>query len=249
MLEVWIYTIASVFVVSLISLVGVIALSLKTKILKKVLLYLVSFSAGTLFGGAFLHLFPEVIEERGFEISVSLLTLGGIVLFFSLEKFIHWHHYHEPLTKGHVHSFAIMNLVGDGFHNFLDGLIIGTGYILSIPTGIAITIAVAFHEIPQEIGDFGVLVRGGFSKGKALLLNFASALLAVVGAVFSLTLDNYIENIESIIIPLAIGGFIYIAGSDLIPELHKENQIGKSILQLISFILGIAVMFGLMFLE
>lgn len=249
MKEVWLYSLISVFVVSLISLVGIATLSIKINKLKKFLIYLVAFSAGALFGGAFLHLLPEVISEKGLTLNTSLLILGGIVLFFFLEKIVHWNHCHMPMEKGHVHSFAIMNLIGDGFHNFMDGLIIGASYLISIPTGIAATIAIAFHEIPQEIGDFGILVHGGFSRGKALLVNFASALVAVLGVVVSILATKYIEGIQYIIIPLSIGGFIYIAGSDLIPELHKESKAYKAVLQLIALIVGILVMAALLFLE
>ena len=249
MLEVWLYTIISVFIVSLISLIGILTLSIKVEKLKTFLIYMVAFSAGALFGDAFLHLLPEIVEEHGFSLTVSGFILGGIAIFFTMEKLVHWQHCHHPITEDHVHPFAIMNLVGDGVHNFIDGLIIGVSYIVSIPVGIATTIAVALHEIPQEIGDFGILIHGGFSKGKALGLNFLTALAAIIGAVIALTAQSYIENIELFIIPIAVGGFIYIAGSDLIPELHKEFTVKKSILQLIAFIAGILVMAALLLLE
>ncbi len=251
MKEVWIYSLISVFIVSLISLIGILTVSIQIKKVRKFLIYLVSFSAGALFGGAFFHLIPEVVEEYGFTLQISFLMLGGIILFFSLEKIIHWHHYHMPDTKGkgYIHSFAIMNLIGDGFHNFLDGLIIGAAYLINISAGIATTIAVAFHEIPQEIGDFGVLIHGGFSRVRALFLNFGSALLAVIGAIVSLALSIYVENIQYIIVPVAIGGFIYVAGSDLIPELHKHPKLKDSVLQLITLISGILVMAALLLLE
>lgn len=154
-----------------------------------------------------------------------------------------------PITKTHVHDFAIMNLVGDGFHNFLDGLIIGASYLVSIPAGIATTLAVLIHEIPQEIGDFGVLLHGGYSKKKALIMNFISALVAIIGTISALLLGKYLSGIETIITAIAIGGFIYIAGSDLIPELHKDFSAKKSIIQLICFILGIILIGALLFLE
>lgn len=248
-MSVWLYTLASIFVISLISLVGAFTFSIKAEKLKRFLIYFVAFSAGALFGGAFLHLLPEMIEEGVFGLTSSILILVGIVLFFSLEKLIHWQHCHMPITKDHVHSFAYMNLIGDGFHNFLDGIIIAGSFMINYQVGIATTIAVALHEIPQEIGDFGVLVHGGFSKAKALMLNFGSALLAFVGAITTLILSEFIEQISLFIIPLTIGGFIYIAGSDLIPELHKEQKTIKSILQIIAFVMGIAVMGLLLLLE
>ena len=154
-------------------------------------------------------------------------------------------HYHD----GHVHSFAVMNLIGDAVHNFIDGLIIVAGYLVSIPVGIATSLAVIFHEIPQEIGDFGVLIHGGYSKGKALFFNFIVSLTAVLGAIIALIMNNYFENITMFLLPFAAGGFIYIAGADLIPELHREVKIKKSLLQLVSIVLGIAVMYSLLFLE
>jgi len=223
---------------------------MNTDRLRKILIYLISFSAGSLFGDAFIHLLPEIVEETGgFGLNISLYILSGIVIFFVLEKVIHWQHCHMPITKTHVHPFAYTNLVGDGLHNFIDGMIIAGSYLVSVPAGIATTIAVLLHEIPQEIGDFGVLLHGGFSKGKALLMNFASALTAVLGAVVTLLLAGTVESITSIIVPIAIGGFLYIAGSDLIPELHKETAMGKAIIQVIIFILGIAIMAALLLLE
>src|SRR3989338_6544902 len=228
------YSIISVLIVSLISFIGILTLSMNTDRLRKILIYLISFSAGSLFGDAFIHLLPEIVEETGgFGLNISLYILSGIVIFFVLEKVIHWQHCHMPITKTHVHPFAYTNLVGDGLHNFIDGM----------------TIAVLLHEIPQERGDFGVLLHGGFSKGKALLMNFASALTAVLGAVVTLLLAGTVESITSIIVPIAIGGFLYIAGSDLIPELHKETAMGKAIIQVIIFILGIAIMAALLLLE
>ncbi|MEX0932821.1 MAG: ZIP family metal transporter [Candidatus Pacearchaeota archaeon] len=250
MLEIWFYVLVSVFIVSLISLVGVFTLSIKPEILSKSLIYLVSIAAGTLFGGALIHLLPELIEEHGFELNLSFLILGGIVLFFFLEKIIHWHHHHSILKEDAIiHPFSIMILIGDALHNFLDGLIIAATYLISIPAGIATTFAVALHEIPQEISDFGVLIHGGFSRSKALLFNFLSALTAVFGAVVALTLSGYVENISYILTAIAIGGFIYIAGSDLIPELNKHTKIKTSILQIIAFIAGIGIMALLLLLE
>jgi zinc and cadmium transporter len=248
MASIWFYTLTSVLIVSLISLIGVITLSIKKSLLNKTLIYLVSFSAGALLGDVFLHLLPE-IAEKSFTLQTSTTILAGILIFFSLEKIVHWQHCHNPTSKEHTHSFAIMNLIGDGFHNFLDGVIIAASYIVSVPVGIATTIAVVFHEIPQEIGDFGVLIHGGFSKAKALLFNFFSAATAFIGAILALLARNHISNIESYLIPIAIGGFIYIAGSDLIPELHKDFETKKSIIQLIALIAGIGVMALLLLLE
>ena len=248
MLNTWIYALASVFIVSLVSLIGVTTLSVKADKLKKIIIYLISFSAGALFADAFLHLLPELAGD-GITITISFSILLGIVIFFSLEKIVHWQHCHMPITKTHIHSFAIMNLIGDGFHNFLDGLIIGASYLISIPAGIATTLAVVLHEIPQEMGDFGVLIHGGYSKRKAIMFNFLSGITAFIGVIAALLLSNSIHGTERIITAIAIGGFIYIAGSDLIPELHKDFSTKKAFLQLLFFLIGIGVLAALLFLE
>jgi len=246
---VWLYSLVSVVIVSLISLIGVLTFLLKQENLKKMLLYLVSFSAGGLFGDAFIHLIPEAAGENGFGLSVSLYILLGIIVSFIVEKFLQWRHCHIPTSEEHPHPFAYMNLFGDAVHNFIDGLIIGGSYLASLPLGLATTIAVVFHEIPQEIGDFGVLMYGGFDKSKALLFNFSSAVTAIFGAIVSLGLGFYIGDFVPFLIPFAAGNFIYIAGSDLIPELRKEPEPSKSALQLTALVLGILILFSLVFLE
>ena len=201
---------------------------------------MVSFSTGALFGGAFLHLLPEIVNEVGFTPKISFYIIIGILFSFIVEKFVHWRHCHHPdHIHSKVHSFAYMNLFGDGVHNFIDGMIIGASYLISIPVGIATTIAVVLHEIPQEIGDFGVLLHGGFSKKKALLFNFLTALTSIIGAIVALTIGTYSEHLTTFLIPFAAGSFIYIAAADLIPELHKEKDTKKSIGQLVTMILGI----------
>lgn len=249
MLEVWIYSFVSVIAVSLVSLVGIFFLSMKDKILKNLLIYMVSFAAGALFGDAFIHLLPEVVEEMGFTSSVSFYLLWGIIFFFLTEKVIRWRHCHIPPSREHTHPFAMLNLLGDTVHNFIDGLIIAGSYLADISLGIATTIAVILHEIPQEIGDFGVLLHGGFSRKKALAANFLTALAAVGGVLVTLLLSTYFRNPSPFLLPFAAGSFIYIAGTDLIPELHKEVGIRKSFLQLVSFICGIAVMVALLLLD
>ncbi len=249
MIDIWIYALVSVIIVSLLSLVGIIPLALLSKNqekLKRILIYMISFSAGALFGDVFIHLMPEIIKEQGFSIRISLYLLSGVSFSFIVEKVIHWRHCHLPITSSHVHRFAIMNLFGDAVHNFLDGLVIGASYLLSIPAGIATTLAVIFHEIPQEIGDFGVLIHGGFSRNKALFFNFITALTAVLGTILSLVLFSYIDSLLIFLVPFAAGGFIYIAGSDLIPELHKECGLSQSLLQFLTFALGVCVMLVLL---
>ena len=250
MIQKFLYALISVIAVSLMSLIGIITLSLNSKRLNKIVLYFVSFSVGALLGDVFIHLLPEIVEENGFGINISTYILLGILVSFVMEKIIHWRHCHHPTTKEHPHPFAVMNLIGDFIHNFIDGLIIGASYIVSIPIGIATTIAVVLHEIPQEIGDFGILLHGGFSKSKALFLNFVTALSAVLGAVISFLLASKVEGSLIFLIPFAVGNFLYIAGSDLIPELNKsEFSTGKAVMQLLTIVLGILVMAALLLLE
>ena len=247
---VWLYSLVSVVIVSLISLIGVLTLPLKEESLRKILLYFVSFSAGGLFGDAFIHLIPQAVEGSGFGAGVSLSILSGIIASFIVERFLQWRHCHIPTSEEHPHPLAYMNLFGDAVHNFIDGLIVGGSYVASIQLGVASTLAVVFHEVPQEIGDFGVLTYGGFNRSKALLFNFLTALTAVFGALVALSLGNIIQDFIYFLIPFAAGNFIYIAGSDLIPELRKEEPKPlKSALQLAAFVLGVLIMFSLLYLE
>ena len=246
----WLLSLTSVMVISAISLTGILVLWLKDQQLEKILLYLVSFSVGGLFGDAFIHLIPEAIEASGFGTSVSLLILLGIFFSFIVEKFLQWRHCHIPTSGAHPHSFAYMNLFGDAVHNLIDGLIVGGSYLVSIPIGISTTLAVVFHEIPQEIGDFGVLIHGGFDKKKAVWFNFSTALTAILGSVIALVLGATIEGFIPLLIPFAAGNFIYIAGSDLIPELRKdEPDPKKAMLQIVSIALGVVMMLLIVLLE
>jgi len=233
---------ASVIAVSLIAFVGILFIGLKESLLKRILTALIGFASGTLLGGAFLHLLPEAIEMN--EATTFYYVIIGIVSFFALEKFLYWRHCHEEECP--VHMFVYLNLIGDGVHNFIDGMIIAATYIISFAAGnyqlgFATTLAVIFHEIPQEIGDFGVLIYGGFSKRKALTYNFLSAVTAILGAITTYFL-TYVQSIETLLVPFAAGGFIYIAATDLMPELHKKSRAGASIGQLLAIALGIGLM-------
>jgi zinc and cadmium transporter len=245
MTNIYLYTILSTVLVSLFSFIGVLTLSLKKEKLEKMLLFLVSLSAGALLGESFLHLMPEAIENNGSDSFIWLWLLAGIIIFFILEKIIFWHHCHNPASHKHNHTLGKMNLMGDALHNLIDGMIIAGAFLVSVPLGIATTIAVIAHEIPQEIGDFGILVYAGYSRGKALLLNFFSSVISVIGAIAGLIIGAQIENFVTYIIPFAAGGFIYIATADIIPELHKETNISKSLKQLLSILIGVGIMWGL----
>lgn len=240
----------SLAVVSLISLVGIFTLSLNMDRLRKMLLYMVSFAVGGLFGDAFIHLLPETFEKIGFNITTSLLILSGIILFFILEKFLRWQHCHIPASSEHKHPVVALNLVGDCVHNMLDGMLIAASFMVSPAVGLTTSLAIIFHEIPQEIGDFGILVHGGLSVKKALWYNFFSALFAFAGAGLVFALGPRIDNFSVYILPVTAGGFLYIAGSDLIPELHEHDAHPiASLGQLACILLGIAVMAAPVLLE
>ena len=248
MMVVWLYTIGSVLIVSLISLIGVFSISMDQRRLTKMLLFMVSFAAGALLGDSFLHLLPESVEE-GMKLEVSVFILIGVFVFFILEKIISWRHCHIPTSEEHPHPVGMMNLIGDGFHNILDGMIIGGSYLVSIPLGISTTLAVILHEIPQEIGDFGILVHAGYSVRRALFFNFLCALTAVVGAALTLLLGLKSGSVSAFLVPFTIGSFVYIATADLIPELKKETALKKSLLQLLFILLGAGVMGILLLLD
>ena len=238
----------SVLFVSVVSLVGIMFLLLHDRALKKVLLYFVSFSTGALLGSVFLHFLPEIAEHAPHFPDAMFIVLLGILGSFVIEKFIHWRHCHDLDCTANIHPAGMLVLVGDAAHNILDGILIATSYLVSIPLGISTTIAVLFHEIPQEIGDFGILLHAGLTRAKALFYNFISASVAVIGALFALILGSNAENITLFLLPIAAGGFVYIAGSDLIPELHKTCDPPKdSLFQLIAFVSGIAIMVLLKF--
>ncbi|MBI4446999.1 MAG: ZIP family metal transporter [Acidobacteria bacterium] len=236
-----IYALGSVCLVSLFSLVGILFFFLQPRALSYMVVLLVSFSSGSLFGDAFIHLLPETVAENGFTLAVSLFTLSGIAASFFVEKIIHWRHVHSP-THSQPESFAYMNLLGDAAHNFIDGVVIGAAYLLSVRVGIATTVAVLLHEIPQEMGDFGVLVHGGFTRKRALLYNFATAAIAMLGTLLTILLVDVAQDVRTFLVPFAAGGFIYIAGADLIPQMHKEKDVRGSLLQLLFFTAGILVM-------
>ena len=249
------YILISVIAVSLISLIGIAVLGLKEKLMGKIISLLVSYATGEMLGSAFLHLLPEAVEEAeggaaaGGILPIFLYVLLGIIIFFIIEKFVHWRHCHESGDAEKdgckIHPTAYLNIVGDAVHNFMDGIVIATGFSAGIGTGIASTIAIVIHEIPQEIGDYGVLIHSGMDKKKALLYNLGSALFAVLGAILAYYFINSISAFGTMLIPIAAGGFIYIASADLIPTLHKETSLNRTIAQFVMMILGIVIMYWL----
>ncbi len=243
------YTFGSVIAVSLISFIGVLALSLREDLLRKYIFIFISVAVGALLGDAIVHLIPEALENSNNTTLTSVLIIAGIVLFFILEKFLHWHHHGEDKDVEHVHPVGKLVLFSDGVHNFIDGIIIAASFMVSIPIGLATTIAVILHEIPQEIGDFAVLLHSGYTKKRALWLNFLSALAAIIGAIFLFTIGSVASLATEWFIPLASGGFIYIAVADLIPELQKTKDTTNSLIQILAVIAGVAAMVALTLLE
>lgn len=239
----WIFI--SSFLISLISFVGILILFLKERLLERVFIFLVAFAAGALTGSAFLHLIPEAIHQVGAEeeviLKLFLYLLLGFCTVFILEQFISWHHHH---TKEHpeIKPFSYLILVSDGIHNFIDGLIIAASFMASLPIGLTTAIAVALHEIPQEMGDFGVLVYSGFKKIKALFLNFLSAITVVLGGIVGFFLLERIDELIIFLLPFAAGSFIYIAASDLIPEIKQRGSFKKSFSYFLIFLAGLGLM-------
>jgi len=241
----YIYIFGSVILVSALSLIGVFFLSLSSSDLKKLVFVLVSLSAGALLGDSFIHLVPETAAKSDGRVGPWLWLLGGLLVFFILEKIIHWRHCHIPTSPDHPHHLGPLNLVGDALHNFFDGLIIAGSFLVSLPLGIATVVAVVAHEIPHEIGNFGILIYAGYSRRRALFLNFLSALAAILGAVAALVFSSGVNGFSDLVVPFTAGGFIYIATADLLPELNKETKPSKSLGQLACIILGLLLMVAL----
>ncbi|MBI2656812.1 ZIP family metal transporter [Candidatus Woesearchaeota archaeon] len=229
----------AVLIVSMVSFVGTFIFVSK-KLVGKFLFYAVSFAAGTLLGAAFLDLLPEALTS-GFNKSLPLFILLGILSFFILEKFLYWHHHHTGRRE--VHAFTYLNTVGDGLHNFMDGAVIAISFLNSPSLGIIVTIAVIAHEIPQEIGDFAVLMYGGWSRAKASLVNFLTALTAFLGALAAYFYSSIVQNSGAYLTAYAAGGFIYIASTDLIPEIQKEKDLKKSLMQFTLMVFGILLIY------
>lgn len=217
----------AVVAISLLSFAGALTLSLGPARLRALLPSLVALAVGALLGDVFLHLLPEAVEHAGgFTPALSAWVLAGLLGFFLIESVMHWHHHGEDLpdhAAGHVHPIAWMNLLGDLLHNVIDGMLVAGAWLVSTELGIAVTLAVALHEIPQEFGDFGVLLHAGMSPRRALGLNFLCALGAVLGAVIVLLLGHGFHA-EHQIVPLAAGGFLYVACADLVPELRRRAR-------------------------
>ncbi len=230
----------SVFLVSLISFVGIFFLALGQKKMDNLLEIFIAFACGSLLGDTFFHLLPESVETLGEE--AFIWVVFSFVFFFALEKFFYWRHCHEGHCE--IHPFTYLNLIGDGLHNFLDGGIIAASFLARFPLGLGTTLAVIFHEIPQEIGDFSILLYGGIKRKRALWLNFLSGLTALAGAAAVYLFADKINGLTEILLPFAAGNFLYLAGTDIIPELHEKGKHSprNSIYQFLSLVSGLALM-------
>lgn len=250
------FVLVSVGLVSLASFVGVFTIPLHGDRLRRALCFLIPLAVGALLGDAFFHLVPEAFEESGDASRASLLIIIGIASFFLLEKFLRWHHHpaerdaqEAPRNQAAASHLGQLVLISDGLHNFIDGIIIGASYLVSIEVGIATTLAVILHEIPQEIGDFGILLYAGYKKRTALFYNFLSAITAVAGALLVLLMGSLPPAFIQSVLPFAAGSFIYIAGSDLVPELHRNREHGNLFAEIGGIALGVFLMYLLLFLE
>jgi zinc and cadmium transporter len=243
------YSLLSAFIISLISLIGVFFVAIGLARLKSLTLFLVSFAVGSLLGDTFIHILPEIYQTSS-SFFTFLLPLVGLLLFFSLEKILNWRHCHDPDCHDDDHSVVKLSFLGDSVHNFIDGAIIAAGFMVSPRLGLTTSLAVILHEIPQEIGDFGIFIHQGLSLKKALKLNFLSALFCLFGVVFTFLFGSRISALPNTLLALAAGGFIYLAASDLIPELHRHTvKVSHSLIQLFFIILGIALMSLLILIE
>lgn len=233
--------------VSLVSFVGVLTLGLKVKKIQALVSLLVPFAAGALLGDAFVHLLPHAFaHDHGS--GPALAVIVGFLLFFILEKVLFWRHCHRVGCKEHINQVGPLSLVGDGLHNFIDGVIIGASFLESVELGITTSVAVLAHEIPQEIGDFAILIHAGYSRGRAIWFNFLTSLTALAGGLIILLVGSGAEWLD-LLLPLTAGGFVYIAASGLVPQLQKEKRAGQLILQVVMLSLGIGIMFLLLGLE
>jgi zinc and cadmium transporter len=221
----------------LLGLVGIFSLIISKKVLQKILLFLVSFATGTLLGGAFFHLLPESISKLSYLLTI-VLFFSGFGLFYAIEKLLHWHHCHNGHCE-HVYSYLV--LYGGAIHNFIDGILIASAFLVSIPLGIITSLLIILHELPQEIGNFGVLIYGGFKRNKAIIFSFLAQLTSVLGGILGYYFISIKEQ-ATIMLPIAAGGFIYIAVMDLIPEIYKEKDKKKRIINLVAVILGLLLL-------
>lgn len=234
------YILIASFLTSSGALLAIFVLGIKKDLLDKILLFLISVSTGTLMGAAFFDLLPEAMKFLPPE-KLFLFLIISFIIFYLIEKIFRWRHCHEE--KCDIHVFGYLSLIGDSIHNFIDGLIIAATFIIDVRLGITTTIAVLVHEIPQEVGDYALLLYAGLQRKKAIILNLITALFATIGALAGYFLSLYTETLAAYLLPFAAGGFLYISMSDLIPEIRKEQNLKKSIISFICFLTGIIMIY------
>jgi zinc and cadmium transporter len=201
--------------------------------------WLISYAVGTLLGAALLALLPEALERIRPTYALATL-LAGVLTFFLLEKLVLWRHCHDTHEcEVHTSSAASLVIVGDALHTFVDGAVIAAAVITSVPLGITTAIAVAAHEIPQEVGDVAILLRAGFSKLRAFTLNLLSGVGGILGAVSMLAASQVIPNLLPYVLSFAAGNFLYVAMADLIPDLHRGGVGGGPFHQLLLIVAGL----------
>ncbi len=244
----FLYMVFSVVVVSLLSLIGISLFALSHESFHKIVFGLVALAVGALFGDAFLHLLAEAYSDPSRSSEASLFVIAGILVFFILENFLHWRHQHSDEHR-EIQPYGYLNILADVTHNFIDGLIIGASYLVGVKMGVATSLAVMLHEIPHEFSNFGILVKSGFSRGKALLINFLTGVTALGGGLAAWWVGGRMEGFIQILIPLTAGGFIYIAGSDLVPQLHKDVRSFRALFQFVAILAGVSLMMLLKALE
>lgn len=226
---------------SAIALIGSVTLVLRATTLAKLLLPLVALAAGSLVGGALFHMLPASLLVMPAMTTFGYVALG-FSMFLGLEQFLHWHHCHRA-TAHRKKPLTTLILIGDGLHNFLGGLSIASVFLLDPRLGIAAWLAAAAHEVPQELGDFAVLIHGGWSKRMALLLNLTSGLTFLLGGLVTYAASRHLD--VSWLVPIAAGNFLYIGASDLIPEVNKAHDWKMNLLHFAMFGVGLALLFAL----
>lgn len=225
---------------SVVALVGGVALLLPERVFKRVVLPLVGLAAGALLGGALFHMLPESVRVLGNHLAVYVWVAAGLLSFLVLEQFLHWHHCHRPVADHRPLGYLI--LVADGLHNFIGGLAVGGAFVVDVRLGLVTWLVAAAHEVPQELGDFGILVHSGWSPRRALAYNLASALTFPLGGVIAYALAGVVEI--AVLVPFAAGNFLYIAVADLLPEITTSPVPREKFLHTACFVLGLGVLLG-----